>query len=203
MSIYHSYDEKKLLKLLSEGDQLAFETIYRLFQPHLKNFLLPLTGFSQFETDEVLQDIFFKVWQRKETMVAVDTLKAYLFRMARNRLYDIRDKKLKTKETIEKWSAYSGVQMSDLQDELQLTEYQNLARKAIFSLSPQKRRIFLMKNEMGLSLDEITEALQISKFAVKKHYYESVKLIKNQLNTDLGMDVILLLIATSPAFWHY
>ena len=65
----------------------AFDMLYIQYSPRLKHFL---TGFikNRDEASDMTQDIFYKIWTNRETISKVDSFKAYLFRMARNMIYD-------------------------------------------------------------------------------------------------------------------
>ncbi|GEP97653.1 RNA polymerase sigma factor [Chitinophaga cymbidii] len=184
-------NEIQLLEALAKGDEAAFAELYYFFQPVLHTFIFPLTGFSKDETEEILQDIFLKLWLRKETMVIVKSLKPYLFRMAKNRLLDKRRRDAQVTGAIAGWqSAQPGTETGDaIREKMQLEEYHELARNAIKRLTPQKRRILLLRNEHGRSLDEIAAELSMTKFAVKKHLYEAVKTLRDQLQHYNGIDI--------------
>ena len=79
--------ESKYLEELGKGDHKAFDMLYIQYSPRLKHFL---TGFikNRDEASDMTQDIFYKIWTNRETISKVDSFKAYLFRMARNMIYD-------------------------------------------------------------------------------------------------------------------
>ena len=184
-------NEMHLLKALAQGDEVAFAELYHHYQPILHDFLFPLTSFSKEDTDEILQDIFLKLWLRKEALLAVRSLRSYLFRMAKNRLLDKRASSIRSLGAVHGWQ-YAQQQAESgegVQEKVLLEEYHELARQAIGKLSPQKRRILLMRNEAGLSLDEIAEELSITKFAVKKQLYEALKALRDHLKSHHGLDI--------------
>lgn len=192
--------EMQILNALATGDEVAFAELYYHFQPMLHDFVFPLTGFSKEDTEEILQDIFLKLWLRKETMVAVRSLKSYLFRMAKNRLLDKRKRSAQVTVAIHDWqyAQASAEYESGVKEKLQLEEYHELARIAINNLPPQKRRIILLRNESGLSLDQIAQELSISKFAVKKQLYDALKILRDYLKKNSGLDIpIAILIITN------
>ncbi len=184
------HNEKELLSRISKGDENAFVWLYEYYQPKLHLFLFPLTGFSRADTEEVIQDIFIKIWLRKETLPGINSIQAYLFTMAKNRLSDIRTRR---KEHL--LQHLQPGSHTDVEEKIQLDEYHAVARIAIDRLPPQKRRVFLLRNEDGLSLDEIAEKLDITKFAVKKQLYEAIKSIKDYLknNADLNIPILVLI----------
>lgn len=61
-------------------------------------------------------------------------------------------------------------------------EYYESAQAIIDHLTPQRKRIFLMRTQNGMSIAEIASALKISQSAVKKQLYESIRMVKNKLS---------------------
>ena len=80
-------DEQYLLDALSRNDKKAFEKLFTTYYPKIKRFL---TGFldTQEEGEDLAQDVFVKLWQNRLSFAHVENLNAYLYRMAKNTLYD-------------------------------------------------------------------------------------------------------------------
>lgn len=188
------HNEHELLQRIAAGDENAFSRLYKYYQPRLQLFILPLTGFSTQDTDEVMQDIFIKVWLRKETLVTIRSAQAYLFTMAKNRLHDIRLRQAQQLKASEALQQQQNTSHTEVQEKIQLNEYHEIARLAIDRLPQQKRRIFMLRNEQGLSLDEIAARLNITKFAVKKQLYEAVRSVKDYLKDQAGVDLPVILL---------
>jgi RNA polymerase sigma factor (sigma-70 family) len=191
--------ESALLQRLSEGDEEAFANVYHRYQPKLYLFVFPLSGFSEPDTHEIIQDIFVKLWLRRETLISVRSIQAYLFMMARNRLSDLRTEQSRQRLALDQLGQHQGTHHSEVQDNILFAEYHGIARKAIGLLSDRKRQIYGLHKEEGLSLDEIAARLNITKFAVKKQLYEAVQFIKKYLKDNAHWDIpiILLLIFLS------
>ena len=85
-------DETQLLKRLIEDDDLgAFERIYKTHERQLGNYAFQFTK-SKFITDEIIQEVFFKLWLHRKNLRKDGHIRAYLYRMVRNRsLNYIRD----------------------------------------------------------------------------------------------------------------
>ena len=96
--------ESEYLEKLGQGDHKSFDALFMLYHPRVKNFL---KGFIKDEEEacDMAQDIFFKVWTNRESISKVSSLKAYLFRMARNMVYDYYEHSL-VKESYEQKLQY-------------------------------------------------------------------------------------------------
>src|SRR6185295_4037037 len=90
--------EKEILLRMLQNDELAFEKIYRLYSPKLYGKLLRLLK-SVPQTEEILQDVFLKVWEYRASIDPEKSFRAFLFKIAENKAYDFfrkasRDKKM-------------------------------------------------------------------------------------------------------------
>lgn len=175
------YNESHLLIRLSEGDEAAFEELYRYYQPKLFLYLFPFTGKSKEITDDIIQEVFVKLWLRKETLPAIKSFHSYLFRMGRNRLADVRRQRKHISLTVE--TSETGISGRG-EEKIYLEEYTEVAREAIKRLPAQRKKIFLLRYEEDMSLDEIADFLQIAKTTVKKQLYQGVKEVKQYLKEN-------------------
>lgn len=164
--------ESKYLKELGNGNHKAFDTLYIQYSPKVKHFL---TGFikNPDEASDMAQDIFYKIWTNRETISKVDSFKAYLFRMARNMIYDYYEHSLIEKNYQQKEQNKSDY--SDLiEEELYAKELSLLIDIAVEKMPPQRRNIFIMSRKDGLSNEEISLRLNISKRTVENHLTQAL-----------------------------
>ena len=79
--------EKELIILLKNGDEKAFTTLYRLYWSKVYNFSrLYLSSIT--EVEEVVQEVFVKVWETRDFLRADDNFKGYLFIITRNLIFN-------------------------------------------------------------------------------------------------------------------
>lgn len=165
--------EGEYMKKLGEGDHKAFDALFLLYHPRVKNFLL---GFVKDEEEacDMAQDIFFKVWTNRESISRVSSLKAYLYRMARNMVYDYFEHNL-VKESYERKQLLSANEYADLiEEDLYAKELSILIDIAIEQMPEQRRRIFKMSRKDGLSNEEISRKLEINKRTVENHITQAL-----------------------------
>ena len=79
--------EEKYLKELAGGSRKAFEVLYMTYAPRVEYFLRGLLK-NDLEAEDITQDIFYKIWSNRETIAQIDSFKSYLFRMAKNAVYN-------------------------------------------------------------------------------------------------------------------
>ena len=196
-----SSDDTFLLQQAAEGNGDAYARLFEKYLPRLSNFLFLFTGGSSVDTEDIIQEIFLKIWEKRETLMLIQSFDRYLFRIARTKAIDLLRhrgavRRFEINYTALKETATPG---SDVEDALQYEQYRTTAKMAIDSLTPALREAFLLSTEEDLSLDEIAQKLSISKDAVKKRLYTANVSIKNYLREQgewLGMMSFLLALWT-------
>ena len=73
-----TFDEKQLLKAISEGDEKAFKTFFLYYYPRIKGFINGLLQ-SQEEAEDLSQDIFLTLWNNRSSLHTINNLKPYHF----------------------------------------------------------------------------------------------------------------------------
>ncbi|GAA5222452.1 RNA polymerase sigma factor [Membranihabitans marinus] len=185
----------KILVKVSNGDQHSFGILYGQYSELLRRFSLPFVGFNDSDAEEVVQEIFLKVWIKRSYLASVKNFQSYLFQMAKNHIYDIhKNRKAEILALAKDHEKIKSTYHSSYQ-ELLYQEYYASAQSIIDQLSPQRKRIFEMRTKEGLNLDEIAKQLKISKSGVKKQLYEAKDFVKSCLKKEQDMILIYLLIS--------
>lgn len=190
-------DEPLLIRRCVNGDRSAFSTLYSHYAPLLYRLLYPLTHESRHDAEEIIQDVFLSVWEKKELLPAIRNFKPFLFRMARNKLVDLRRKKEVKRRAAGNLEKLSESTVVSPEDDALYIEYHSYAMKAIAALPPRQRQIFDLRMSEDLSLDEIAVQLQISTHAVKKNLYTAIRAVKEQLRNNPDWFVLFLLAAAA------
>jgi len=188
-------NEKELIALVVLGDNDAYSQIYTFYTPLIYRFIYPFTNSSKEQTEEIVQDIFLKIWIRRETLINLKSFEAYLFKMAKHQLIDTRKREQCLKRIIGQLEPQKESMVSPLDNNLIYSEYLNSAKVAIDSLTPRRKKIFEMRTQQDMSIDEISCSLNISQSAVKKQLYEAIHFIKRHLqyHTDWPLLCVLLI----------
>ena len=118
-------DDILLLKLIKQGDQIAFRHLFYQYADSLERFITYYIHDREKSQDLVL-DIFTYIWENRQNFEIKQTLKAYLFQAARNKSFTyIRDKKIPV--YLEEMEGMEIVQNYD--SELELQELHHLIKK--------------------------------------------------------------------------
>ena len=167
-------DDILLLKLIKQGDQIAFKHLFYQYVDSLERFVTYYIHDRE-KAQELVLDIFVYIWENRVQFEIKLTFKAYLFQAARNKAFTfIRDKKIPVY-----LEEMHGVEVGqDYNSELEVQELYRLIQEAV-SLLPEKcRAIFSKSREENLSNKEIAEQLHISEKTVEGQITIALKKIR-------------------------
>jgi RNA polymerase sigma-70 factor (ECF subfamily) len=176
-----------LLQKAAGGDRKAFSVLYGYYSPLLIRFLYPLAGGSPADAEEVAQEVFLKIWEKREVMMTILSFEAYIFRMARNIMVSRWRRKMAARRAEEQMSRWGEALSSQTEDDILLVEYHDIARKALATLPPRQRQIFELRTQQDLKLEEIAVHLGISLAAVKKQLYAAIDKVRAYLRRHAGL----------------
>ncbi|PWG79963.1 RNA polymerase sigma factor [Pararcticibacter amylolyticus] len=182
--------EHLLLEKASNGDRRAYAELYSTYAPKLYRFVFPFADQSKENTEEVVQDVFLKIWAKREMLKTVRSFEAYIFRVAKNQLIDNRKRQESLRKIINTFGPET--ESESALDKVIYDEYNRAAQEAIGRLSPQRRRIFEMRVMYEMGIDEIACQLNISQSAVKKQLYEARDFIKVHLHQSTGWPLVFI-----------
>jgi RNA polymerase sigma-70 factor (ECF subfamily) len=165
--------ESEYLKRLGKGEHDAFDALFLSYHSLMKRFL---TGFIKDGDDvrDILQDIFCSVWEHRDSIARVGSFKSYLFRMARNAVYNHFKLNAIREEHLQQYQR-EAILVDDLQEErLYAEELGLLLDLAIDRMPPQRKLIFMMSRKEDLPNGEIAKRLNISKRTVENHITQAL-----------------------------
>lgn len=184
------YDERALLLSIAEGDEAAFRQLFVRWHQVLAGYVFRITESNEL-TEEIVQDVFMKVWTVREKMTEVGNFKYYLLAMSRNRAFDVLKKLLREREQQRAWEKDYEASVSE-EDELESARL-TLIRRAIDRLPPRRKEVFLLSREEKLSYKDIAARLDISTESVKTHLKLASSSISNFVRLSLSSGVMLVI----------
>lgn len=188
------YDDPLLLQQIAQGDQAAFTQLFERHRAKLYDYLFDITK-SREIAEELLMDVFLKIWYGRELAPQIQNVDAFLGRIAHNKAINFLTTTARRKH-LQQLVAY-GIATSVENAAEQLLaekEYQQFLAEALQQLSPQRRLVFTLSRQNGLTHDEIAAELQLSRQTVKNHMTEALKSIREFLVTQKGENGLMLAI---------
>jgi RNA polymerase sigma-70 factor (ECF subfamily) len=172
-------EDKELYFKLRDGDERAFQFLFRKYYPAMCSFARQILNDSEL-AEEIVQDMFVKIWEKRETLNIETSVKHYFFRSVRNHcLNQLQHEKIKKQ--------YASKVMESAQQEIDPGQYyvevdliQRIER-SIDSLPPKRQEIFRLSREQGLKYKEIAETLNISVKTVEAQMGLALKYLRDEL----------------------
>lgn len=179
-----------LIKELNKNSGKAFDELYRQYSPKLYNFSLSLMS-DEVEAEEIVQEVFVKIWEKRQSVTINGSFESYLFTIAKNTFLN----KLRRTETHRAFINYEkgdAEPSAELDHEVEYNELTTIYQRAIDRLSPRRKEIFNFSYKEALSNDEIADKLGISSKAVRNQKNMAVMEIKKYIS-QLGFEGVLIL----------
>lgn len=190
MNLINGFEEKLLIERLSEGDKTAFEIIFRHYYPGLVIYSSNFTRGRE-QAEEIVQDFFLRLWEKRFDIDSNRSLKSYSFQSIKNRsLNFLRDQKVKD-EYIKELLQLSRENIIFNEDLYLASELQKKIEASMGKLPDKCREVFTMSRFKGMSNEEISSNLNISKRTVETHISKAIKILKIELKDYIGLLLLL------------
>ena len=172
-------DERTLVLQLKEGNENAFTTLYETYWAKVYNFSrLYLT--SSTEIEEVVQDVFVKVWEARIFIKENENFKGFLFITTRNIIFNQFRKSFN--ENAYKLAVLKSASESySIEEEMVASDLHIYINKLIEELPPRQQEVFKLSREKHLSYREIAQQLDISEKTVERHINEALKFLRKNI----------------------
>ncbi|WP_143306153.1 RNA polymerase sigma factor [Chitinophaga vietnamensis] len=185
------YNERNLLLKLAQNEDDAFVPLFHHYRHRIYAIALHLLGSASLAEDAV-QDIFMKIWLKRQELHEISHFKAYLFTTARNHIFTSL-KLIARQQRME--SELSKADLPPVKDSLLVyKEYEQILQKAIAQLPPQQELIYKLSKEEGLKRNEIAARLQLSPETIKVHLANAMRSIRAFCMARMDFNTFLLLL---------
>ncbi len=192
------YNEKRLLSLASLGEKSAFSTLFYAHKDKLYGFVLKLTGSRQMAED-VVQDVFCRLWQNRSSLADIEQFSSYIFRMAQNQCISAFRRMAKEVLIVMEVNK-SHPAAIDPEQYVAEKELQQKLNEVLAKLPYQQKQVYTLSREQGLKYEEIARQLNISPSTVKNHMIAALKTLRTAFNAHpdtLGAILLFIIIAAS------
>jgi RNA polymerase sigma-70 factor (ECF subfamily) len=183
-------DERELLEKLRSGNHAAFEEIYHIYKVRLIANSLRLLKSPEL-AEELVQDLFLKIWEQRHRIDTSQSLNAYLYKVANNMAYDTfrkisRDKRLYDHLVLATESTYDHI-------EKYIFSKENMEElnKAIHLLPPQQQKVFTLCKLEDKSYEEASLILNITIGTINNHMYRANLFLKQYFSERTGSGIAI------------
>jgi RNA polymerase sigma-70 factor (family 1) len=197
MAASTTYDASLLLQQIAEKNERAFRILFDQYKDRLYQYIFGIVK-SKEVTEELVMDVFLKIWLGKEIVKQIVNFDSFLFRVAYNKSIDFLRKAARDdrfRDILWKDTQLAGDNRAD--EQVITHEYENLLREALLKLSPQRRLVYYLSREKGYSHLDIARMLQLSRHTISNHIVESQRFIRSYLIHQMDVTSLLLIILST------
>ncbi|MDN5285851.1 MAG: polymerase sigma-70 factor [Mucilaginibacter sp.] len=187
-------NEREVLTQVASGNEHAFRQLFMSHHQQLGVHMLRLTNSAEL-AEEVVQDVFLKIWLTRESLVGVDNFKAYLFVISKNHALNCLKKLAKERVLVKALEIDgTGTFITEVAD---TDLYYNLLDEAIDQLPPQQQKVYLLSRHGRLKYAEIADQLELSRETVKKYLQIATVSITEYVHEHLEVSAFILVTVKS------
>ncbi len=178
LTTYSPYEEGILLSRIAAGDQDAFEQIYHRYAGHIYG-----VAYAYFKStphaEEIVQDVFLKLWSNRSALDAVKSPANYIFVIARNIILNQLRKNSRESGFRENLFRYFDQHSHAPDQTINYKETLGHLERAMTQLPPQQKNIYRLVYMEGLKLEEVSTKLGLSRNTVRNHLSKAVKTVRS------------------------
>jgi RNA polymerase sigma-70 factor (family 1) len=184
-------DDKLLLLQISEGNEKAFDILVGHYWNNIYGQALTYLK-STHQAQDIVQEVFIKVWEKREKLVQIERFESFLFIMARNHIISELRKKIAGPLEPEVLDTLKEDHIIPDQ-ELSFKQLQQHLKTAIELLPQQQKTAFLLSRDEGLSYEAIAKQMGLSRETVKKHICRALNFLRTyvRIHADVQLSIFM------------
>jgi RNA polymerase sigma-70 factor (ECF subfamily) len=179
-------DEKQLIEAVKTGSLGAFTRLYSAYHGYLYHFSLRFLKSSGL-AEEVVHDVFLKLWETRTQLDPGRSLKPYLSTICKNHIFNLLKRANREEAVMDEIRRSLTGACNPTEESLFATELAQIVEQIVDRLPAQRQRVFRMYRFEELDLDAIAREFQISKGTVKDHMAKANRFVRRNLKLQTGI----------------
>ena len=173
--------EKQIIKSLQKGNKNVFKDIYATYYNDLCQFIYHRFIKDKDETEDIVQGVLIKLWEKRDELEKINSLKSYLYKSVYHAALNyLEHQAVKRKYQAEEISYLKEAELPEEQDSIRNDQLKEV-KSYINELPEQTQKVFILKYKEGKKYKEIAEALNISPKTVETLIYRGLKQIRKKI----------------------
>jgi RNA polymerase sigma-70 factor (ECF subfamily) len=172
------------LTSLANGDRAAFGWLYRNYCRKVYDYAMLMTN-NEHLSEDIVQDVFCKIWQHREKLKVVGDFNAYLYMLYKNHVLDVlrgNQRETRVRQTYFQDTVTRGM----LPDEIiSHKEMEQAVMRAVKLLPKQQQLVYKLSREQGWKREVIAKELKVSPLTVKGHIQKALGKLREDLRSEL------------------
>lgn len=182
-------DIEEIIRRLKQDEKKALDDLFGYYYPRLFHFSKSILKIEA-EVDDILQEVFVKLWLNRHKIGNVETFNSYIFTITKNEVLNLIRTNIRNNSFKNELFQRSVAEEFQMHSQLEFNEVKSGIDQVISQLPEKRRQIFILSRTEGFSNKEIAQQLNISEKTVEDHITHAIKKIKISLK---GMGIISLL----------
>lgn len=196
MSTGESYDEKRLVKELTQQDEAAFRLLYDIYRLDIYAYSMSFLNRKEY-AEEIVQEVFMKVWMNREKLDPSRSFKSYLFTIARNLTFNFLRKAANDRHMMSEVFYFRKYSFNPVDRKINEDAFEKMKQEAVSLLPPRRKRIFEMSRFEGKSYEQISDELDISISTVKNQMNKALETMREYLRVHGDITIPIYIVLTS------
>lgn len=189
MTINKNISDDELVEKLRKGDIEAFDAVFEKYGNRLFGFALKYLK-SKEEAEELVQDVFLKIWENRKKLMKDSSLKSYLFTISYHNICKIFRKKQLQGKLRDEIGLVSDISV-DAEEQINYAFTLEQIEQLIGQLPPKQKLIFLKSRKEGKSTREIAEELHLAPGTVDNHISATLKFLRKHISgSNLALSLL-------------
>jgi RNA polymerase sigma-70 factor (ECF subfamily) len=169
--------EQRLVIDFKNGDHHSFKVLYQKYAPRLYGFAKKYLNSGE-DAEEIVQEVFLKIWEKKDNIDENQAFSAYLFQSAKNRIFNGFRKRVNEQAYLNHLIYASQENMNFTERDIQYEAVKLKIEQLVAAMPSKRQEIFRLSRESGLKNKEIAEKLNISIKTVENQMGAALKYLK-------------------------
>jgi len=183
--------EKELLLSLKNGNNAALSELYNLHVQQLYLFVLK-TAKSPDLAEDIIHDVFIKLWESRSSIEHTKPLKPYLYTIARRHLLNLLKRASHESKIVEEIRIHTSISEDTTALQTEYNESNNLIHEALNQLAPRAREVFMRCKLEGFSYKQVADQMNITEGTVNSQVVKATKSIRRFLSLREMIIIVIL-----------
>ena len=178
------------MAIVDQKQYELFKAVFGQYYQLLCNYAYSYTK-DRDEAEDIVQEIFLRIWEKKRDLMETETIRFYLFTAVRNNCLTLLDRKKKMTLLSDEEMTSAIVQPSEDQMEKTPRDEISMIKKGLSLLPPKCKDAFLLSRIGNLSYKEIAEAMSISVKTVENQIGKAIRILRDFAREQKVFSVLL------------
>ena len=176
-------NDQDLAHRIKKNEKGAYRELFERYAPRIYHFSISYLK-NKNDAEELVQNVFLKIWEKRDLLDTSQNIKAFIFKIAVNSIYDF----IRRKNIEHAFDDYARLNYTANENNTWHTViFEEMKQNLLYlvaQLPEQQQKIFQLSKQEGLSSNEIAQQLNISKRTVENHLYRALSYLKKHFKNE-------------------